>query len=83
MSETCETVAVKADNDDGYMIINKSDVTKEHTVIGDNAPPPPAPPSKSKAELQAELDALEIGYNTSDTKADLQALLDAAATDPE
>ena len=34
MSEICPTVAVKADNDDGYMIINKSDVrtrTVDHT----------------------------------------------------
>ena len=46
MSETCETVAVKADNDDGYMIINKADVKPGDVVIGGEAkePTPPAPP---------------------------------------
>lgn len=30
MSDTCETVKVKAENDQGYILINKSDMTKEH-----------------------------------------------------
>lgn len=33
MSEECETVKVVADNEDGYMVINKSDMTKEHTLF--------------------------------------------------
>jgi len=28
MSETCETVKIKADNDQGFIIKNKSDLTK-------------------------------------------------------
>jgi len=31
MSETCETVKVKTD--DGFMIINKSDLTKDHVLF--------------------------------------------------
>ena len=33
MSDTCETVKVKADNDQGFMIINKSDMTKDHAAF--------------------------------------------------
>ena len=49
MSETCETVAVKADNDDGYIIINKSDVTKDHEIIGGEAPKAPKAPKAPEA----------------------------------
>ena len=30
MSEQCEVVKVKADNEQGFIVINKSDMTKDH-----------------------------------------------------
>jgi len=79
MSEQCETVAVKADNDDGYMIINKADVTKDHEVIGGEVPEPPKPGSKDA--LKALCDEAKLEYSEDATKADLQKLLDDL-TDP-
>jgi len=43
-NEICETVTVKADNDDGYMVINKSDMTKDHVEY--------KAPAKKKAKKQ-------------------------------
>jgi hypothetical protein len=54
MSQTCPTVAVKADNDDGYMIINKSDLTSGHTIIGGDAPTP-KPKTKGKGKSKDDL----------------------------
>ena len=46
MSETCPTVFVKADNDEGYKIINESDFdSKVHTKVGVSAEQP-VPPTK-------------------------------------
>jgi hypothetical protein len=53
MSEICETVAVKADNDDGYMIINKSDVTKDHVVIGGESKKSETPKPKVKPKVKS------------------------------
>ena len=78
MSDVCETVAVKADNDDGYMIINKSDVTKDHVVIGGE---PEAPKTGSKADLQAQLTAAGIEFETDANKPALQKLLDAEGSE--
>jgi hypothetical protein len=81
MSQICPTVAVKADNDDGYMIINESDVTKDHVVIGAEAPAPKepdVPTPGSKADLQAQLTALNIEFETDANKPALQKLLDDA-----
>lgn len=31
----CETVKIKADNEQGFIIINKSDLNKEHTLYAE------------------------------------------------
>jgi len=33
----CETVKIKADNEQGFIIINKSDLSKEHTLFSSNS----------------------------------------------
>lgn len=43
----CETVKVVADNDQGFIIINKSDLTDEHKVY---APEKKAKKAKPKGE---------------------------------
>lgn len=48
MQNECETVKVQADCEGGYMIINKSDLTKEHTLFGEKKAP------KKKANKKAE-----------------------------
>lgn len=47
MSEVCETVKVCADNEDGYMIINKSDMSDSHKLFS-NEPKKRGPKPKNK-----------------------------------
>ena len=77
MSEICETVAVKADNDDGYMVINKSDVTEDHVVIGGEASESEAPNPGTKDALKLILDEANVEYAADASKDDLKALVDA------
>jgi len=35
----CETVKIKADNEQGFIIINKSDLLKEHTLFSEKKAP--------------------------------------------
>ena len=47
---TCETVKVVADNEQGFIIINKSDLTDEHTEYKESkkrAPKPKIDPQES------------------------------------
>lgn len=39
-SETCETVKVVAENEQGYIVINASDVTPEHVLFVEPAREP-------------------------------------------
>jgi hypothetical protein len=48
MSETCETVRIKADNEDGFIIINKSDMTKDHVEFVEK--PATVKPTAKKAK---------------------------------
>lgn len=82
MSYALKTVAVKADNDDGYKIINVSDLTDDDVVIDDGHNEVPEPVKEgSKADLQSQLDELGIEYGANDNKATLQAMIDAALID--
>lgn len=54
---TCKTVAVKADNDQGYKIINESDLGPDDILVGEDAkkadkktPKQAKPKSKKEAE---------------------------------
>ena len=38
MSDTCPTVKVKADNEQGFIVINESDLTKEHELFAAEKP---------------------------------------------
>jgi len=79
MSETCETVKVEADNEKGFMVINKEDLTDDH-VLFDAVP---GRSKLSKADLKTILDENEIGYSSSANKAGLQALVDEHLAKPE
>lgn len=89
MSETCETVKVKtpvsADNPSGYVVINKSDLTADHELFecpealaakGEKKPSDGLTVEKIKEALAAK--GIEIPEGVT-LKADLAALLDAAA----
>lgn len=77
MSEVCKTVMVMADNDMGCMVINESDFdAKVHTLVDDAAGTEGG--AMTKADLHDALTAKGIEYKNSMTKAELQALLDAA-----
>ena len=39
MSETIETVKIQADNEHGYMIINKSDMKESDRIYGEREEP--------------------------------------------
>ena len=45
--DTCETVKIKFDNEQGFIIINKSDLKKEHSLFEKQKP---GPKPKKKAE---------------------------------
>ena len=75
MSEVCKTVMVMADNDMGCMAINESDFdAKVHTLV--DAPSDDV--VMTKADLHDALTAKGIEFKNSMTKAELQALFDAA-----
>lgn len=38
MSDSVETIKVKADNDQGFIVINKSDMSKDDVLFSDKAP---------------------------------------------
>lgn len=80
MNMKCETVKVAADNDEGYMVINKSDLTDEHEVLD---PVDPEPAKLSKDEMKEMLDNAGVEYPSNANKADLQTLIDENLTDPE
>lgn len=75
MSQSVETVKVKpwgADQGD-FVLINKADFNpEEHELLEDSGG------GSKKADLQAQLTAKGIDFPSNATKADLQALLDAA-----
>jgi hypothetical protein len=77
MSETCEVVKIKADNEQGFVIINKSDLKDEADlfVAGENSTS--APKEGSKAWLAKQLEDAGIEFEPGASKADLQALFDA------
>lgn len=89
MSQTCETVKVKSpvsdDNPAGYILINKSDLTEEHELFesqealvakGEKKPSDGLTVPEIKEALAAKGVEIPDGVTL---KADLAALLDAAA----
>lgn len=48
MSETTPTVKVKADNEQGYVVINAEDMTEAHTLFDDAPKTAPAKLAKQK-----------------------------------
>lgn len=61
----CETVLVKADNEDGYAAINKHDLTEEHELFKGKVATKPKDvdfASMKVADLKAHLDAKEVDY---------------------
>lgn len=74
---TTETVKVKADNEQGYAVINKSDFNEdEHTLVddADKAAARKAAPSgddMTKDEIMKKLDKAGVAYSPSETKAEL------------
>ena len=74
MSQTCPTVTVKADNEQGCMVINESDFDAElHQLFGVESDK-----ALSKAELQTALTGKGIEHKPAMSKAELQAMLGAA-----
>jgi len=53
MSETCPTVAIKSDNDYGYIVINKSDLKEGDKVVGSAEESKPKAKAKSKAKTKS------------------------------
>ena len=78
MSDVCETVKVKTE--DGYKVINKSDMTKDDVVYKE--PEAEKPKAMNKKELQEALDEAGIAYETDANKPALQKLLDDSKSDP-
>lgn len=82
MSDTCETVRVTSpksdDNPTGYIVINKSDLTKDHTLYEEPVEPSATDNSKlTVPQLKETLTAAGIAFDETAKKADLVALLDA------
>jgi len=79
MQQTCTTVRVKADNEQGFIIINESDFDAEQhenfdAPEGDDKAAAPV----TAAMLREALDARGVHYKPAASKAQLQALLDEA-----
>ncbi|MCA3183914.1 MAG: hypothetical protein INH12_30105 [Cupriavidus sp.] len=74
--ETVRVVAPETeDNDQGFIVINKSDLTDEHELYVEATD---APRKLGIAELRAALTEKGIEFDADAKKADLQKLLDAA-----
>lgn len=77
--QTCPTIKVKSDGEQGFTIINESDFDKEVHEPFDAAPVDANGDGvTAAAELRFALDAKGIPHKKKDNKAALQALLDAA-----
>lgn len=77
MSETCPTVKIDADNEQGFAVINESDFDADtQTIFSSEAKDEKV--AMSKAELHAALDEKGIAHKPSMSKAELQAMLDDA-----
>lgn len=74
--DTCPTIRIKADNAQGFAIINEGDLdTTVHALFGAE---PEADLKLSVAEIREALTAKGIDIPEGAKKADLRALLDAA-----
>lgn len=75
--QTCKTVRVKAQNEQGFIIINETDFDAEqHEHFDEHESDPDKP--VTAAMLRDALDARGIKYKPQASKAQLQALLDEA-----
>lgn len=79
MSEKCETVKVNFDNEQGFVIINKSDMNESYSVYGEKAKDEPK--EGSVAWIKSELKSLGVEFDDSDSKGDLKALLELSLED--
>lgn len=76
MYQTCPTVKVKADNEQGFVVINESDFDKETQMLfGDESE---GVKKLSVAEIRDALTAKGVEIPEGAKKAELQALLDAS-----
>ena len=74
MSQTCPTVRIKADNEQGFAVINESDFdAKAHEAFDATEDHK----SATVAELKEALTAKGVEIPAGAKKAELQALLDA------
>ena len=77
MENTCPTVQIAADNEQGFVVINESDFDPDtQTIFGSEAKDEKV--AMSKAELQAALDEKGIAHKPAMSKAELQSMLDDA-----
>jgi len=72
-----ETVRVKFDNEHGYLTINKSDMTDDHTIWTEDVASD-EPKEGSVPWLKAQLKEKGVDLDGSELKADLVTLLAAA-----
>ena len=75
MSHVCETVKVKADNEQGFVVYSKGEEPEgfELDVEGEEGPK-----EGTVDWIKAQLDGKEVDYDGVTLKADLQELLDMA-----
>lgn len=77
MEQTCPTVKVVAENEQGFVIINESDFdAQKHELHGQEQAKAPAT-KKGIAELREALTAAGVEFAEDAKKADLQAMFDA------
>jgi len=81
MSDTCETVKIKADNDQGFTIINKSDMAKDDVLFKESKSD--APKKMGVKELKAALTEAGVEIPKGAKQSDLQKLFDDLKSDPE